>query len=181
MRGQILTEHHLKYFEYLVSSRSAKWLALRGQLSCPIIHVQGPALRSHVTAQCHYVVIMAERAMQSDVWYLHWDVLSVNCQHAFQKMFAKMFEQLHKKLGAWTREISCTEYVVTWSTNLVSNVIQMSSSPWQPSRCDVTHSITRDSANCLWPDFLYRMTPSASWNTWELQHRGSSIMEPFGG
>lgn len=109
MRGQILTEHHLKYFEYLVSSRSAKWLALRGQLSCPIIHVQGPALRSHVTAQCHYLVIMAERAMQSDVWYLHWDVLSVNCQHAFQKMFAKTFEQLHKKLGAWTREISCTE------------------------------------------------------------------------
>jgi len=31
------------------------------------------------------VVIMAERAMQSNIWYLHWDVLSVNCQHAFQK------------------------------------------------------------------------------------------------
>ena len=158
MRGQILTEHHLKYFEYLVSSRSAKWLALRGQLSCPIIHVQGPALRSHVTAQCHYVVIMAEsHAIRCLVFALRCTICELP---------ARFSENVCENVWTTTQEIGCLSKrdklhrnVVTWSTNLVSNVIQMFSSPWQPSRCDVTHSITRDSANCLWPDFLYRMTP----------------------
>jgi len=74
---------------------------------------------------------------------------------------ARFSENVCQNVWTTTQEIGCLSQrdqlhrnVVTWSTNLVSNVIQMSSSPWQPSHCDVTHSITRDSANCLWPDFL---------------------------